>query len=159
MNGGSADIIRFLFFAADVIGFALFPYIMSGLSPMIFWAIRRFQAERVALPFIAWAFLGVVLMGLATLGAFHQQRLATLGAFHQQQNEQIIRDVATGIASLSGANYDAFQRTFTKGCVDKQRSSQLYQKGGITERQIAIFCQCGVETVAKEFTFEEGGFF
>ena len=148
MNGGSADIIRFLFFAADVIGFALFPYIMSGLSPMIFWAIRRFQAERVALPFIAWAFLGVVLMGLATLGAFHQQ-----------QNEQIIRDVATGIASLSGANYDAFQRTFTKGCVDKQRSSQLYQKGGITERQIAIFCQCGVETVAKEFTFEEGGFF
>ena len=102
---------------------------MSGLIPMIFWAFRRFRAERAALPFIGWAFLGVVLMGLATLGAFYQR------------DEQINRGVATGIANLSGANYDAFQWGFTKGCVNKQRSSQLYQKAGITERQIAISCQ------------------
>ena len=138
----------FSVFAAYVIGFALVPYIMSGLIPMIFWAFRRFQAERAALPFIAWGFLGAALMGLATSGAFEQER-----------QERIIRDGATGIMSLSGPDYDAFQRAFTKGCLDKQRSSQLYQKGGITERQIAMFCQCTVETLAKEFTFEEGKFF
>jgi hypothetical protein len=136
----------FSVFAADVINLALWPYIMSGLIPMIFWAFRRFRAERAALPFIAWAFLGVMLMGVATLGAFYMPG-----------DEQINR-AATNIASLSGVGYDAFQRGFTKRCVDKQRSSQLNQKTEITERQIAIYCQCVAETVAKGITAEDLGF-
>ena len=138
---------------------------MSGLIPMIFWAFRRFQAERAALPFIAWGFLGVVLMGLATSGAFHQERQEQIIQRHEQiirsaaGDEQIIRGVATGIASLSGANYDAFQRTFRKICSDKQRVTRLNQKYGITEREMAIYCQCLADALAREMTAEDVRFF
>ena len=114
-------------FAGSVIRIAVAFYVMGGLIPMIFWAFCRFRAEKAALPFIAWAFLSVPVTGLSALGNFYER------------NEEI--SAATSIANQSGAGYDGFLREFGKSCADTQRSNQLNQKAGITERQIAISCQ------------------
>ena len=54
--------ISAVFFLLWTTGSALAVYITSGLIPMIFWGFRKFRAEKAALPFIAWALLGVALI-------------------------------------------------------------------------------------------------
>jgi hypothetical protein len=128
-----------------IIGGGVGTYVVAGLLPMIAWAIMRFRAAKAAGPFIAWALLGAVLMVLSAKGTFYDR------------NEELNRS-ASNIASLSGADYYTFVRTTQQSCGVAQRKNQINRAAGITDEQIAAYCQCYATAMAKEVTADEIGY-
>ena len=127
---------------AEIVGGGVGTYVVAGVLPMIAWAVMRFRAEKAAGPFFAWGILGVVFMALSAAGIFHDRNLK-------------ITQTATSIASLSGGDYESFLRGTRQSCTDAQRKSQINRASGITEQQIATYCQCYATAMAKEVTADE----
>jgi hypothetical protein len=82
--------------------------------------------------------------------------LSATGTFYDR-NEEINRS-ASNIASLSGADYDTFVRSTQQSCGVAQRQSQINRAAGITDQQIAAYCQCYATAMAKEVTADEIGY-
>jgi hypothetical protein len=130
----------------EIVGGGVGAYVTAGLLPMIAWAIMRFRAAKAAGPFIAWGILGVVYMALSATGISYERK------------EQITQ-TAANIASLSGGDYERFVRSMRQSCTDVQRKSQINRASGITDQQIATYCQCYATAMAKEVTADEIAYF
>lgn len=129
-------------FATGVVETAVLTLAASGIFPLVYWALRRFRYEFAAGPIFVWGALGIAYMVLFGLGTLWHQKIA-------------LADTAENISSLSGSVHDRFVRSVNTGCVANQQQRAAEQHSDVTAGQIAAYCQCFAEAMAKEVTVEE----
>jgi hypothetical protein len=62
------DKVYVTIFIGAAIGRAASIYLISGIIPMIAWAILRFRSQSAGWPLFAWAVLGIAMIGLNLFG-------------------------------------------------------------------------------------------
>jgi uncharacterized protein YdbL (DUF1318 family) len=128
--------------AGDIASTAFGAYVASGALPLIYWAFRRFRSQQAAAPLFVWGILGLAYMGLVATGNL------------SDWNDGISGQVAK-IATLSGKDYEDYLQSVKTSCVENQQGSQINQQGGATASQIATYCHCFAEAIAKQATADE----
>lgn len=132
--------------AAGALGTALSLFLMAALIPALIWLIGRFRPQdarpsydRAALTL--WAAFGVALAYLMEAGNRFD--------LSQKINAEL------GQIDLAGRDRDDFIRNAKRSCADAHKQSQLNRQAGVTETQIAAYCDCYANAMIKVITVED----
>jgi hypothetical protein len=118
------------------VGTALGLFILSGLLPLIGWAIGRFRTRKATPVLIAWAVFGLL-----------------FGALMFTENQRSVEtkwsEQATRLASGKARD------DIVNGCVDTQRSAPINQQFDVTEAQIKDYCGCVADGMSNQLSSNE----
>jgi hypothetical protein len=112
---------------------------MGGILPMIFWAFGRFRAQKAIGPLTAWPFL----LFLFALAAIYVDSYEGAVSF---------ANVPANFAGFLSSDYDTFVRVVRNSCTDNQKKRPAE---GVSATQVATFCDCYANALAKELTAYE----
>ena len=123
------------------VGGALGLFLMSGILPLVFWAIWRFRTERAGTILTTWAVLGLI-----------------IGALMADGNQIQIQDrisKQTNALLVPGKVHDDFVRGVTLKCIDDNRSAAINKQAGLTEAQISRYCDCVGNAISLQISTDE----
>jgi hypothetical protein len=128
----------------QTIGLIVGLFVLPGVLPLIYSAVRRFRAESAYETLGAWSGLGMTLLLLAAPGKIYDGTLQP--AQIPSNAAAVIRahnDEARGNNGFSSNNHDDFTRFAKKrSCVDAQRKNPVNWQMGVTNGQIDAYCTC-----------------
>lgn len=123
------------------IGAGLALFVIGGLLPIVIWAFRRFRAEAAGGPLYAWA----IIMFVCALFAGH-------GAITDDRSK---REAWLAQVNLTGKDRSDFVASTRRSCGASQKQSAVNVRMGVTDRQIASYCECYASSLADVITINE----
>ena len=136
---GIADIRPAVIFG-ETLGGTLSLFLLPGLLPLIYWAVRRFRAESAHGVFATWGLLGAIFLVLSGIGGIYDGTLRpTL--------------IPANVSAFFTNDYDTFVRVVRSNCVDSATKNQSIS--GLTDRQISAYCQCVADNLLNQLTVGE----
>jgi hypothetical protein len=132
---GIADVRREVI-VGGIIGRAVGALVLSGIIPLIYWAIRRSRADASGV-LAVWAILGAVIFVLSAAGDMYDGTLQpaqiTLNVTQLFQT----RNAPNSIAA-SPNDRDDFIRLAKSSCVDAQRKKPINRQMGVVFHSLSV---------------------
>lgn len=136
---GIAD-IRPAAIVGQTIGRVVALFVLPGVLPLLYWAIRRFRSDSSLGVLSTWAMLGATILFLSGMESSHD------GTLRPAQ-------IPANVSEFFTNDYDTFIRVVRSGCVDSATKNQT--RSGLTDRQISTYCQCVADNLLNQMTVAE----
>ena len=129
--------------SAKVVGMAASVLFLSGILPLLAWAIGRFRRQHAGTVLTIWAMLGIAVIYLNVTGSFYDR---------PAEVERVVTAMYGDSTALSPPARAEFLKGVKASCVVSQRNSAVNRLIGITEQQIDSYCDCTTAYLANAVT-------